>query len=93
MNKPDFVWHRGYVAGERGLLPEENPYIQRDKAVDEQKALAWESGRQAGEAQFFKDASNPNWVTPLDSFMLWGCGILGLITLGGGVGLVYSLFF
>lgn len=92
MSKPDFVWHRGYVAGERGLRPEENPYAQRDKAVDEQKAATWESGRQAGEAQFLMDANNPHWATPFDAFILWGCGILGVITLGGVAGLVYSLF-
>lgn len=88
MSKPDFVWHRGYLAGEAGRRPEENPYAQRDSRVDEHKAGLWEDGRAAGERQFLSDVEEMGKSTPFDqvvffgaicAMMVGGCGIVAVV--------------
>ena len=92
MSKPDFVWHRGYLAGEAGLRPEENPYAQRDGRVDERKAEAWEEGRQAGEEQFLRDVEEMRGGDPFDPLVFMGSVIALVLAAVGSFGAWYCFF-
>lgn len=92
MSKPDFVWHRGYLAGEAGLRPEENPYAQRDGRVDERKAEAWEDGRQAGEEQFLRDIEDMKSTTLFEELVCWGAIIAVFLATVGAFGAWYWFF-
>ena len=92
MSKPDFVWHRGYLAGEAGLRPEENPYAQRDGRVDELRAFAWEDGRQAGEAQFLRDLQDMDKTTAFDQAIFVGAIAVVFIASCGIIGTLYYFF-
>jgi hypothetical protein len=92
MSKPDFVWHRGYLAGEAGLRPEENPYAQRDGRVDERKAEAWEDGRQAGEEQFLLDIEDMKSTPPFEQLIFLGAIIAVVLAAVGSFGAWYWFF-
>lgn len=92
MSKPDFVWHRGYLAGEAGLRPEENPYAQRDGRVDERKAEAGEDGRQAGEEQFLRDVEDMRGGDPFDQIVFMGSVIALVLAAVGSFGACYWFF-
>ncbi|ASW27663.1 hypothetical protein JT317_gp44 [Klebsiella phage YMC16/01/N133_KPN_BP] len=92
MSKPDFVWHRGYLAGEAGLRPEENPYAQRDGRVDERKAEAWEDGRQAGEEQFLRDVEDMRGGDPFVQLVLMG-SVIALVLAAVGSFCAWYWFF